>query len=231
MVSGADRDGDALVMCGTTLIVWVTVPEARHVPGLWTIPHTTAGKSLIGGASNAGGLFLGWVDRVIAPGTPGALDPHRVPVWSPYIRGERTPSTTRTGGPSSTRSTHPRRHRAAQGRLRSLRFRGPSAHRTQRCAGLAHRGHRWRHPPGAMDAGHRRCHRPAGDGIRVPEGAALGAAFLGRMAAGLETSIIDAGRWACTDRVVDPDPAWVGSVEGRYRRFLALGEQSCRPPP
>ncbi len=65
----------------------------------------------------------------------------------------------------------------------------------------------------------------------VPEGAALGAAFLGRMAAGLETSIIDAGRWACTDRVVDPDPAWVGSVEGRYRRFLALGEQSCRPPP
>ena len=67
MVAGADDDGDVLVLCGTTLIVWVTVPEARQVPGLWTIP-TMTGKSQIGGASNAGGLFLGWVDRVLGPG-------------------------------------------------------------------------------------------------------------------------------------------------------------------
>ena len=82
MVSGADDDGDVLAPCGTTLIVWVTVPEARQVPGLWTIP-TMTGKSQIGGASNAGGLFLGWVDRVLVLGDPAAADPRRVPVWSP----------------------------------------------------------------------------------------------------------------------------------------------------
>ena len=68
MVAGADRDGDVLVLCGTTLIVWATIPEAREVPGLWTIPHTAAGKSQIGGASNAGGLFLNWVDRLVGTG-------------------------------------------------------------------------------------------------------------------------------------------------------------------
>ena len=59
----------------------------------------------------------------------------------------------------------------------------------------------------------------------VAEGAALGAAFLGRMAAGLETSIADAARWAATDRVVEPDPRWAGAVEDRYRRFLELARQ------
>ncbi|EUA28488.1 carbohydrate kinase, FGGY family [Mycobacterium intracellulare] len=91
IVAGADRDGDVLVMCGTTLIVWTTISEPRQMPGLWTIPHTTPGKSQIGGASNAGGLFLGWVDRVVAQADPTAVEPGRVPVWSPYLRGERSP--------------------------------------------------------------------------------------------------------------------------------------------
>ena len=56
----------------------------------------------------------------------------------------------------------------------------------------------------------------------VPEGAALGAAFLGRMAASLESSITDAARWASTERVVEPDPAWMGPMEDRYARFLEL---------
>jgi xylulokinase len=90
LVAGADGDGDVLVLCGTTLIVWVTIPVARQVAGLWTMP-TMTGKSQIGGASNAGGLFLGWVDRVLGPGDPATVDPRRVPVWSPYLRGERTP--------------------------------------------------------------------------------------------------------------------------------------------
>src|SRR5262249_60462382 len=57
----------------------------------------------------------------------------------------------------------------------------------------------------------------------VAEGAALGAAFLARMAAGLETTIADAARWACIERTVDPDPAWAAAVEDRYQRFLELG--------
>jgi xylulokinase len=67
----------------------------------------------------------------------------------------------------------------------------------------------------------------------VAEGAALGAAFLARMAAGLETTIADAGRWVCTDRIVEPDPAWAAAVEDRYQRFLELGSRRCGaiPPP
>ena len=56
----------------------------------------------------------------------------------------------------------------------------------------------------------------------VPEGAALGAAFLGRIAAGLETSMGDAARWASTERVVEPDPLWADAMQGRYARFLEL---------
>ena len=66
----------------------------------------------------------------------------------------------------------------------------------------------------------------------VAEGAALGAAFLARMAAGLETSIADAARWASTERIVDPDRAWATAVEDRYRRFLELatGRRAPRTP-
>jgi xylulokinase len=59
----------------------------------------------------------------------------------------------------------------------------------------------------------------------VAEGAALGAAFLARMAAGLETTIADAAHWASTDRVVDPDPGWAAAIEDRYQRFLELGNR------
>ena len=40
----------------------------------------------------------------------------------------------------------------------------------------------------------------------VPEGGALGAAFLARLAAGLETSMHRRARWARTTHVVDPIP-------------------------
>jgi len=56
----------------------------------------------------------------------------------------------------------------------------------------------------------------------VPEGAALGAAFLARMAVGLETSMNDAARWARTSHTVDPDPTWAAAAADRYVRFLNL---------
>jgi xylulokinase len=62
----------------------------------------------------------------------------------------------------------------------------------------------------------------------VAEGAALGAAFLGRMAVGLESSITDAARWAAVERIVQPHPAWAESMEQRYRRFLALSARPSR---
>jgi xylulokinase len=57
----------------------------------------------------------------------------------------------------------------------------------------------------------------------VPEGAALGSAFMARCAAGLEEGgMTSASRWARPGRTVDPDPAWVDAASGRYERFLQL---------
>ena len=56
----------------------------------------------------------------------------------------------------------------------------------------------------------------------VAEGAALGAAFLARMAVGAESALTDAARWAAVERVVEPSPDWAGPVAQRYRRFIEL---------
>jgi xylulokinase len=225
MVAGADDDGDVLVLCGTTLIVWVTIPEARQVAGLWTLP-TMTGKSQIGGASNAGGLFLGWVDRVLGPGDPAAVDPRRVPVWSPYLRGERTPfhDPDRRGMLDGLDLTHDaatlRRaaYEASGFVVRQLiELSGVNASRIV-AAGGGTRVEPWLRA--IADA----TGRPV-EVSGVAEGAALGAAFLGRMAVGRESSITDAARWAAIERVVQPRADWADPMEERYRRFLELGSR------
>ena len=222
MVAGADRDGDVLVLCGTTLIVWVTIPEARQVPGLWTIP-TMTGKSQIGGASNAGGLFLGWADRVLGPGDPAAADPRRVPVWLPYLRGERTPwhDPDRRGLLDGVDLSHDatalRRaaYEASGFVVRQLiDLSGADVSRVV-VAGGGTRVQPW------MQAIADATGRPV-EVSAVAEGAALGAAFLGRIAVGRESAITDAARWAATGRVVEPSPAWAIPVQERYHRFLEL---------
>jgi xylulokinase len=62
--------------------------------------------------------------------------------------------------------------------------------------------------------------------VAVPDGAALGCAWLARMAAGLEsaTAMSDARRWARTGRTVDPRPEWTAPVDERYQRFLELSD-------
>ncbi len=59
----------------------------------------------------------------------------------------------------------------------------------------------------------------------VPEGAALGSAFIARCVAGEEVAMTDAARWARTAQVIDPDPAWVAvrrralrAVQSRYSK-------------
>jgi xylulokinase len=59
--------------------------------------------------------------------------------------------------------------------------------------------------------------------VAVSEGAALGAAFLARMAAGLETSFEAAGQWARPGRRIEPDPAWSAAASARFEQFEALG--------
>lgn len=233
IVAGADRVGDVLVLCGTTLIVWTTVGEHRQVPGLWTIPHTEPHKSKIGGASNAGGLFLDWVDRVVAAGDPATADPRRVPVWSPYIRGERTPfhdpdrravldALDLTQDAASLRRAA---YEASGFVVRQLiELSGAPVSRIVACGGGT-RLQPW------MQAIADATGRPV-EVSDVAEGAALGAAFLGRIAAGLETTIADGARWARTERTVEPDPAWAEPIGERYQRFLELGSKrsSALPP-
>jgi xylulokinase len=225
LVAGADDDGDVLVLCGTTLIVWITIPAARQVPGLWTIPHVT-GKSQIGGASNAGGLFLGWADGVLGPGDPAAVDPQRVPVWSPYLRGERTPlhDPDRRGKLDGLDLTHDaaslRRgaYEASGFVVRQLIELSQAKVSRIVAAGGGTRVDAW--IQAIADA----TGRPV-QVSGVAEGAALGAAFLSRIAVGLETSITDAARWATIGRVVQPDPDWAEPMRERYARFLELGAQ------
>jgi xylulokinase len=221
IVAGADSDGDVLVLCGTTLIVWVTIPEYREVPTLWTLPHTAPGKCQIGGPSNAGGLFLGWVDRVVAPGVD--VDPRRVPVWAPYLRGERVPfhDPDRRGVLKGLDLTHDgasvRRaaYEASGFVVRQLiEMSGAPASRIVATGGGT-RVASW------MQAIADATGLPV-EVSAVADGAALGAAFLARMAAGLESSITDAARWAAAERVVEPDPAWTNAVSDRYQRFLEL---------
>jgi xylulokinase len=61
------------------------------------------------------------------------------------------------------------------------------------------------------------------DLVAVPEGAALGAAYLARVATGLEEGLADARRWAGTRFTVMPDPSWQEATETRFRRFVDLG--------
>ena len=60
------------------------------------------------------------------------------------------------------------------------------------------------------------------DVVEVPEGGALGAAFCARVAAGLESKISDASRWARTAERVEPDPRWAEAAAGRYERWLEI---------
>jgi xylulokinase len=224
IVAGCDDTGDVLVICGTTLIVWAVVASAIEVPQHYTIPHTAPGKFAIGGPSNAGGLFLNWVERMLGDTATGdRLDPGRVPVWAPYPRGERVPLQDK--------------QRRAQLVDLDLTHDAAAIRRAayEASAFVARR---------MIDAAPVDAHRivATGGGTRVdgwiaaladctglpvhvcaiPEGGALGAAFLARVAAGLETSMGDAARWARTAHVVEPDPAWRQAVDERYARFCEV---------
>ncbi|WP_041313259.1 xylulokinase [Mycobacterium sp. JS623] len=223
VVAGADRDGDVVVLCGTTLIVWITIPEYREAPGLWTVPHAAAGKFQTGGPSNAGGLFLGWVDQLVAEDN-STVDPGRVPVWSPYVRGERVPYhdpdrravldglNLMHGGAAVRRAGY----EASGFVVRELIERSGAPAARIVATGGGTRVHPW------MQAMADATGLPV-EVSAVPEGAALGAAFIARVAAGLEESIADAARWASTEHVVEPDLSWANAMHDRYARFRELG--------
>jgi xylulokinase len=229
LVAGADESGDVLVLCGTTLITWGVIDEWREVPGLWTIPHSAPGKTLIGGPSNAGGLFLGQAQRWLAQTAVDRLDevvPDDVPVWLPYVRGERTPLHRR----DLRASVHGvALHHGPEHLLRAAYEAAGFVVRHHidlgREAGLEPR--RIVATGGGTQVDHwmralANCTGLPVDVAAEPEGAAMGSAFIARCVAGLESSMNDASRWARTARTVEPDQAWVDAATERYTQFRAL---------
>jgi xylulokinase len=227
LVAGADGPGDVLVICGTTLITWAVIPEWVEVPGLWTIPHTAPGRILIGGPSNAGGLFLNWASGLAAArGTDGddrVVDPDDVPVWLPYVRGERTP----LHDPDRRASLHglDLTHGAAALRRAAYEAAGFVVRHHLDLAGVDARR------IVATGGGVRvdewvqclaDCTGLPVDIVAVPEGGALGAAFMARLTAGLESQATDASRWVRIGRRVEPDRRWQRAAADRYARFRAL---------
>jgi xylulokinase len=250
-VAGADQVGDVLVILGATLIVWAVVPGWVERPGLWSVPHTTSGLCLVGGASNAGGLFVDWAGRLVAD-PPGTIDltlpAVDVPVWLPYLRGERTPlhdPHARAelsglhighGRAEVRRATHEASAFVARRIIESAFAPEPEPEPEADATGTAAEAPdppRPRPRPRrivAMGGGVRAAGwvRALADGTglpvdvaAVPDASALGAAFLARCTAGLESAGTDGRRWARTAQTVAPEPIWADACQERYRRFLA----------
>jgi xylulokinase len=238
VVAGATQPGDVLVIFGATLIVWAVTEDWRMVPGLISYPHTTPDRFLLGGPSNAGALFVDWARTLLrgvprpGPGReklePRLGRPDRVPVWLPYIRGERTPfddPSLRSNlfglDIGSDAAAIERAAFEASGFVirRILDIGGVHATRII-ASGGGSRVTAW------MSAVADATNLPV-DTVSVPDGAARGAAFFARMAAGLETSLDDSVRWAGTSRRIEPDPTWVAAAESRYHRFADAGTGSA----
>jgi xylulokinase len=230
IVAGAGEVGDVLVIFGATLIVWVVTDTWKEVPGLWTVPHTVPGRILIGGPSNAGALFVDWAQSMVhRPATAGPDDgrqgdPRRVPVWLPYLRGERVPfhdTSLRAGlfdlditdGPAGVSRAA---YEASGFVVRSIIERTGVEARRVVASGGGTRVAPWM--ASVADA----TGLPV-DTVQISEGAALGAAYLARLAAGLETSLDGSHAWARTGQRIQPDPAWHRAASDRFRRFVALG--------
>ncbi|MEY2404029.1 MAG: xylulokinase [Acidimicrobiaceae bacterium] len=230
VVAGADNDGDVLVICGTTLITWAVLrgDEWLEQPGLWTIPGTAPGKLVIGGPSNAGGLFLNWARSLAGAGDAEVgpvVDPGNVPVWLPYVRGERTP-------------LHRHDLRASLHGLNLTHTPAHVVHAAYEAAGFVVRHHL--DLAGDLIAPQRIVATGGGarvepwvqaladctglpvDVVAVPEGGALGSAFIARCVAGLEVQMSDGARWARVARRVEPRTKWVDAANERYAQFREL---------
>lgn len=229
VVAGADATGDVLVICGTTLITWAVIDDWATTPGLWTVPHTAPGKVLIGGPSNAGGLFVDQVHRWLGVPVGADHDPaptDDLPVWLPYPRGERVPLHRR----DLRTELHGASLQHEQAHLLRAAYEATGfvvRHQLDLAAAVGARPRRIVATGGGSRSGAwmQALADSTGlpvDVVAVPEGAALGTAFMARCTAGLERSMTDAARWARTSHQVEPDARAHEAATDRYERFRRL---------
>jgi xylulokinase len=193
------------------------------------VPHHVGSQGMLGGPSNAGGLFLDMVGRWLGPSAVDGIDtlaPQDLPIWLPYVRGERTPLHRR----DLRAELHDVSHRHGPAHVLAAAYEASGfvvRHHLDLAAAAGAPASRIVATGGGTRSAAWMQALADCTGLPVevsalPEGAALGAAFLARCTAGLESSPQDATRWARTDRTVDPRPAWADPVAERYARFRAL---------
>ena len=222
-VADAHAIGDVLVVCGTTLIIWGLTNEWREVEGLWTIPYAVDNRIAIGGASNAGGLFVDRVRSMIGDVNEADLldaSAADLPVWIPYLRGERTPwhdpgrraellGLGLNHGPVEITAAA---YEAAGFVVRHhLDLANISPQRIV-AAGGGIQSNAW------MQALADCTNLPV-DVSAHPEGAALGAAYAARVCAGLEADSSESRRWARISHRVEPRVVAAEAADRRYQHF------------
>lgn len=222
-VADAHAIGDVLVVCGTTLIIWGLTNEWREVGGLWTIPYAVDNRIAIGGASNAGGLFVDRVRSMIGDVNEADLldaSAEDLPVWIPYLRGERTPwhdpgrraELLKLGlnhGPVEITAAA---YEAAGFVVRHHLDLANISPRRIVAAGGGIQSNAWMQ---AMAD----CTNLGVDVSAHPEGAALGAAYAARVCAGLEADSSESRRWARISHRVEPRVEAAEAADGRYQHF------------
>jgi len=235
-VAAATEPGDVMVICGTTLIPWALTTEWVEVEGLWTIPYSVPGLIAIGGASNAGGLFIDHVRRLTGDPEQAAVvaaSPHGRPVWIPYIRGERTPfhdaslrarlldvsvehGATEILAAAYEAAAFVVRHHLDLALPHLVAAESPPTRIVATGGGTQSAA--W------MQALADVTDLPV-DVAAHPEGAAIGAAFTSRLTAGLATDREAGQSWSPTSRRVEPRPVHHEAADGRYTRFREAVEQ------
>ena len=239
IVAGANQVGDVLVIFGATLIVWVVTEAWRDVPGL-DHPAQHGGRAghdrraqqrrrpvrrlgrqthRTSGPEAGVGLPAGR-----SRDTPGREVPPRSRCGCPICAASAPRSTTPPSAPASTGWTSPRARSPWSGRP----TRPAASSSVASSSGPASPPDgSW--PPAAARARCRGCRRspmpPAFRSTRwrCSEGAALGAAFLARMATGIESSFDGADAWARVGRRIEPDAAWAAAASRRFEQFETLG--------
>ena len=221
-VAGANAAGETLVICGTTLIVWCSLADRSGAAGCGRCRTRSASSRWSPARATPAGCSSNGSSARSAPSTD-VPTPGDVPIWVPYLRGERSP----LNDPTLRASLHERRPRSRTrrdhaSRVRGDRLRRPANHRDRP---VRRRPASWR-AAGARTTrtGSRRSPTATGlpvDVVAVPEGAALGAAWNARVGAGLDV-MTDATRWAKVGRRHEPRADWVEACEDRYERWLTL---------